>query len=419
MMWKEELNLSLLSFSTNNIDMEIKDSEAGDKWRITGFYGAPKTARRVEAWRLLCNLSTAKDLPWLCLGDFNEIMWSNEKTGQCDRRETQMTNFRTALDNCGLNDLGFTGNWFTWERGRTVATNVRERLDRCVATSNWIDKFPNYAVAHLNFSTSDHKPILLSTDTEIGKSNNKRRKRFHFEASWLKEEGSGEVIKSAWEEAGLLTLPEKIKDAGAKLKKWFGIRAGTTRVKIDSIQKQIDEIQSHELSDYVLSKENDLKEELNALLEKEEIFWRQRSRVSWLCEEDKNTRFFHAQASQREKNNRVKGLKNEDGDWCEEEGEIKRIATDYFKNLFQSQEPENMEEILEIVNPCVTNEMNLELLSDFKADEVHKAISQMFPTKAPGPDGISALFYQKFWNVVGSDVTKFCLDFLNNKVEIC
>ena len=33
---------------------------------------------------------------------------------------------------------------------------------------------------------------------------------------------------------------------------------------------------------------------------------------------------------------------------------------------------------------------------------------------SPGPDGMNALFYQKFWHVVGNNVVLAVLDFLNN-----
>ena len=45
-----------------------------------------------------------------------------------------MIDFREALMDCCLDDLGFTGAWYTWERGNKVDNNIRERFDHAVAT---------------------------------------------------------------------------------------------------------------------------------------------------------------------------------------------------------------------------------------------------------------------------------------------
>ncbi|XVE89449.1 hypothetical protein DITRI_Ditri19aG0202500 [Diplodiscus trichospermus] len=54
-----------------------------------------------------------------------------------------------------------------------------------------------------------------------------------------------------------------------------------------------------------------------------------------------------------------------------------------------------MEAVLEAVTPCVSNEMNHALQTEFKAEEVCLAIEQMYPTKAPGPDAIVLVNHMK------------------------
>ena len=40
------------------------------------------------------------------------------------------------------------------------------------------------------------------------------------------------------------------------------------------------------------------------------------------------------------------------------------------------------------------------------------------PSKAPGEDNFTALFYQKYWEVVGSEMYRTVLEFLNNGGEL-
>ena len=90
------------------------------------------------------------------------------------------------------------------------------------------------------------------------------------------------------------------------------------------------------------------------------------------------------------------------------------MALDYFEELFNAGLCDKMNECLKVV-PCkVTFDMQNILSSEFNAEEIRLALFQMDPTKAPGPNGMNALFYQKFWNIVGDSVVSAVLDFLNN-----
>ena len=61
----------------------------------------------------------------------------------------------------------------------------------------------------------------------------------------------------------------------------------------------------------------------------------------------------------------------------------------------------------------VTEAMNAELTSDYTEEEIKAALDSIVDLKAPGPDGMPALFYKKFWNIVGKDVVKEVTEVLN------
>ena len=62
--------------------------------------------------------------------------------------------------------------------------------------------------------------------------------------------------------------------------------------------------------------------ELDELLLKEEMMWRQRSRSLWLREGDKNTKYFQRKASWRRKKNTISKLKDEEGVWVEDRSKL-------------------------------------------------------------------------------------------------
>lgn len=80
---------------------------------------------------------------------------------------------------------------------------------------------------------------------------------------------------------------------------------------------------------------------------------------------------------------------------------------DYFQQVFASEQGE-MEGVLRCVQPRVTDRHNWELTREVTKEEVWATVFDMFPDKAPGPDGMSPGFYQAYWDVLGSDIFLLC-----------
>jgi hypothetical protein len=70
--------------------------------------------------------------------------------------------------------------------------------------------------------------------------------------------------------------------------------------------------------------------------------------------------------------------------------------------------------VVECIPQVVTLEMNNLLTCEFTPEEVTTALKQMGPLKALGPDGLPPLFYQKYWHLLGEDITKAVLNYLNS-----
>ncbi|KAL2896214.1 hypothetical protein RDABS01_037998 [Bienertia sinuspersici] len=120
-----------------------------------------------------------------------------EKEGGAENTRKEMDHFRECLEECRLRDLGYSGHMFTWERGATSRSKVRERLDRYVATIPWCSRFPNFEVTHLARYKSDHCPIVLTAKNRSGKQR-RRKKGFKFETCWLLDEECEPLVRRAW-----------------------------------------------------------------------------------------------------------------------------------------------------------------------------------------------------------------------------
>lgn len=148
------------------------------------------------------------------------------------------------------------------------------------------------------------------------------------------------------------------------------------------------------------------------MLLQNELYWKQRAKQHWLGEGDANTKFFHASASNRNRKNFITRLRNNEGVWVDWDSGLQSVIVEFYKQLFTST-PGDMGPILSHVQQKVTDQQNQMLIAPFSAEEVRVALFSMHPDKSPGPDGLNPGFFQKYWDIVGSDVTTACLNCLN------
>ncbi|KAL2937830.1 hypothetical protein RDABS01_021279 [Bienertia sinuspersici] len=303
---------------------------------------------------------------------------------------------------------------FTWERGATSRSKVRERLDRYVATIPWCSRFPNFEVTHLARYKSDHCPIMLTAKNRSGKQR-RRKKGFKFETCWLLDEECEPLVRRAWGKGEGVEMQQRLEGVARDLVSWSTEKFKDLGKQIEMAEKALKAAQSRPISEASCSECVALEKELESLNEKSEAYWHLRSRVAEIKDRDKNTKYFHHKASQRRRRNTIKGLFDDQGQWRVEEEALESVFEHYFQNLFTSTNPtdEDMERVIDSVGSVITENMNRSLTRPFTKDEIHEALRQMHPSKAPGPDGMHAIFYQRFWHIVGDAVVRFIEEILH------
>lgn len=107
-----------------------------------------------------------------------------------------MMAFNLALADCGLSDMGYVGNTFTWSNNHDVPRTIRCRLDRVCATQSALQRFPTAFVTNLEHAGSDHLPIWLQLERPIRPGRGPRSRPFCFESMWVRRNDCEEIIRT-------------------------------------------------------------------------------------------------------------------------------------------------------------------------------------------------------------------------------
>ncbi|XP_048622814.1 uncharacterized protein LOC125591926 [Brassica napus] len=322
---------------------------------MTFVYGDPVLDRRDQVWEHLTRFSTTRTGPWFMIGDFNEITCHEEKVGGRQRPASSFLAFKQMLNDCGMLEFPFTGDMLSWVGKRAGGSTVRCRLDRAVGNADWHEKFPHSSIKYMRLWGSDHRPILA----DILVKPMMRSKKFKFDKRWLDNEELRQVILEGWKSPDLppdASIMEHISSCRKALGEWRRQHNINSAKLVEELKEKVEAMyaDNNATTEEIAAALKELSEALKA----EEMFWKQKSRI------------------------------------------------------FESSNPEDIGEALTQVPTTITGAMNESLTAPVTEWEVKLALFAMHPEKAPGPDGMTALFYQKFWDIVKEDLTLMVNKFL-------
>ncbi|RVW30895.1 hypothetical protein CK203_102803 [Vitis vinifera] len=233
---------------------------------------------------------------------------------------------------------------------------VCKRLDRFLYSNEWELSFPQSLQEVLPRWTSDHWPIVLDTNPfKWGPT------PFRFENMWLQHHNFKESFSSWWREfegngwEGHKFM-RKLQFVKAKLKDWNKNTFGMLKERKKTISDEIANIDAIEqegaLSSDLAAQRAIRKGELEELILREEIHWKQKAKIKWVKEGDCNSKLFHKVANGRRNKNFIKSWR------------MKELDRD----------------------------------------------------KAPGPDGFTIAVFQDCWDVIKEDLVRVFAEFHNSGI---
>ena len=173
----------------------------------------------------------------------------------------------------------------------------------------WRHHFPGSFVTHLLKRKSDHLPILLCLKGNVAVTKKKRKARlFRFEEMWLRGENCADIIGNAWRMGG--DLYSKIAHTSRNLSAWGRNKFGDSMKEMKDCRLKMEQLIKEMQTDEIIAQMRTLDDGMDDLENREEMYWKQRSRQEWLKNGDKNTSFFHAKAKQRMHRNHITSMKD-------------------------------------------------------------------------------------------------------------
>nr|KYP67620.1 LINE-1 reverse transcriptase isogeny [Cajanus cajan] len=164
-------------------------SKGDQSFICSGVYGSPCIAQRRILWTHLSQMRSLFQLPWVLLGNFNDILFGHEQRGG-NFSNARASEFQTMLDNCDLLDLGYFGNKYTWQRPSMGGRLISRRLDRALGNQSWRVLFPE-ATLEVN-----HVSGLFLPNGEWCSDNNvlEHEASLYFKNIFCMREATGESI---------------------------------------------------------------------------------------------------------------------------------------------------------------------------------------------------------------------------------
>ena len=345
--------------------------------------------------------------PWVLMGDFNAILKLS------DRSEGDMNwyghhhEFSNCIQDTELIQVPFIGPKFSWHNGQQGRHTILKKLDWIFCNPSFLSTWPATHSKFLPRDLSDHSAMIMDLNT----CKPPPLSPFKFLNIWADREDFMEIVRAAWQNPFLgnpmycfTTKLRLLKIALRTLHRHntshISRRVAEAQSNWNLAQMALDEFPASEI---LAASERNCARIYNQLCQDEEAIYKQRSRIQWLQLGDKNTKFFHRSLVHRQTRNAVHVLTDEAGNQVYDKAKLGTMAVKYFQQLLTAPTPAPEANIPRLYPNAIPSTSIPHLIQPITEEEIKMALFSIPDNKAPGPDGFTAYFFKRAWEIIRTD----------------
>ncbi|XP_062118934.1 uncharacterized protein LOC133832635 [Humulus lupulus] len=278
--------------------------------------------------------------PWVVLGDFNDILHRDERIG--DRARHNLNNeFLNCISSCQLDDVKYSGNFYTWSNKQQGTDKIYSKIDRVMVNQAWMDKFPNAEAIFHNEGLFDHTPAVLTVHPDIPSG----KKPFKYYRMWSSHPQYHQEVCRGWHQKVTGTKMYQIVSKLKNLKSIFKElnKKGYSEIHMTYVQakEKLSDCQNKmhrdPLNVILQSQELEARQQYAAVQKNYSSFLSQKAKVAWVKEGDENSAFFHSSIRERRSLNRICSIINAEGTRVDTPDEVTEAFLSYYQSLLGTQ----------------------------------------------------------------------------------
>lgn len=391
---------------------------SNNSFNFTAIYGFWSVQARKPLWDSFLSCSLDYTEPWFIAGDFNTTRTPDERYNQTVVRNHEYIDFNDFCTDMGFTDTTYHGVFFTWSNRQG---NQRSRIDRVMINEAWRDKEWHCITEFLPRSVhSDHSASI----TKCFDSPTSKPKPFKFHNMWISHPKFIQIVEEIWNEeyngamqyrlvTRLANLKKALKELNHREYSGISARAEQARLELEEAERAIDA----DPNDVLLRQSVPvLRDKATYLASANHQFWRQKAKIHYAVENDRNTKFFHSAVKRRSTRNTINMLKLHDGTITTDHDIIEQEFLAFYIDLFGTSVETNHIDFDILQNgPMINSEDCPTLIKSVTSDEIKEALYDIGDDKAPGPDGYTSTFFKATWDITGPDLCAAVMEFFRSR----